>query len=172
MSSDASDRIAAARSLVAAPLLIAIADNLDARGEHTCARLARASIMGPWKHVGEIVASDDALNSYELHMRMSCVPRGYKVSTKVPPGYENAVRKQFAIFITAAHAFWNEFRTAIAALAAGTTSDARDARLLLAELSERLNASETAVWMRADDEYWAGIYVYFIDKNTREYIVM
>jgi hypothetical protein len=139
-------RIAAARCLVAAPLIITLADNQRNRN-------IRALMRAEWEHQGELTISDAVLHPYVLHLRLSKVPKGYRLNIAIPAGYEKSLRANFPIFREAAQAFWTELR-------------ARD----LSDLPARLCETETALYWTADDEYWLGIFGYFTDGSGHKYI--
>jgi hypothetical protein len=155
-------RIRAARLLVAAPIIVAFADNSARDGGG--ARDKILSLMrDEWKQTGEIVMRDSALAPYDaLHLRMSKVPRGYRINIAVPAGFERALREKFALFRAAARSFWREI-----------ADDMTRARC--DEEPRGLCETESAVYWytpRAnDDEFWVGIVGYFTDSSGKKYMV-
>lgn len=151
-------RIAAARTLVAGPLLVTLEHNLRAKGCAETADWVRNSINPEWSRVGEIVLSDAVLHPYTLHLRMSRVPRNYRLEIAIPQGYEKALAKYFALFRAAAQSFWKEW-LATASESAGAIAGAS------------LHETETAMYVFDDDQYWVGIFGYFVDGRGRKYMM-
>lgn len=148
------DRIAAARSLVAAPLIVTLAQCYPALAEKI-----RGTMKPEWEHVGELTIMDPVLKPYTLHLRVSQVPRGYHLEILIPEGYEASMREKFVIFRGAMQLFWEEWRIINAELAAeifGVGSDA-----------QKLCLTETACYWRAENEYWLGIIGYFTDAKGK-----
>lgn len=154
-------RIEAARALVAAPLLITLADNLRNNGQSRVANLVIESIKPEWKRMGEIVISDAILHPMVLHLRTSKVPKGYKFEISIPSGYEKSLREKFALFREAIRSFWCEWR----ASAEGPLADA------LREIPTTMQETETAFFWCDNDQFWVGIFGYFSDSSGKQYIV-
>lgn len=150
--------IEAARVLVAAPIIVALADNYASKPR--IAERIRATMKPEYQRVGELVISDAVLKPYTLHLKMSKVPRNYRLEVSIPGGYERSLREKFAIFRTAARAFWSEWR------------------VLNAELAQEIAATdlreqETALfWAPGDMElcFGIGIVGYYEDSSGKKYI--
>lgn len=151
-------RIEAARSLVAAPLLITLADNLRNNGQSRIANLVMESIKPEWKQIGEIVISDAILHPMILHLRTSKVPAGYKFEISIPSGYEKSLREKFALFREAIRSFWREWRESIE----GPLADV---------VPTIMKETETAFFWRDNDQFWVGIFGYFSDSSGKQYII-
>lgn len=154
-----SDQKDAARALVCAPILITLANNLEHAGDVSRARKVRKYAKNHAPKIGEIVISDGCFAPYTMHLRMSQVPRNYVLSMSVPDGYERAMRDKFALFRAAMRAYWSEFR---ASHIGESIADV---------IPEVLGETETAFYVRPDDEYWIGIFSYLSDKDGCQYIV-
>lgn len=153
MADENQQRIQAARTLVAAPLLVTLADNLDEKGQRESATKVRESIQQDWRTVGEITISDAVLHPYVYHLRLSKVPAHYYFDAPVPTGYEGAMRAQFTIFREAIRAFWHEWR----------------ARMVTSGFRDRMLETETAFYWDNDDKYWVGIIGYVTDNDGKRY---
>lgn len=153
MTDDHRRRIQAARILVAAPLLVTLADNLDEKGQRESAAKVRESIRSDWNNVGEIVISDAVMHPFVYHLRLSKVPAHYYFDAPVPGGYEKSMRAQFSIFREAVRAFWHEWR----------------ANMVTSGFSGRMLETETAFYWNADDKYWLGIIGYVTDNSGKRY---
>jgi hypothetical protein len=161
------ERIKAARTLVGTPILFAIADSMAERGgcDDLVSAICASIRDAPWRQVGEIVISDACFAPYEMHLRMSRVPRGYAFDMDIPVGYERAMRDKFALFGSAVRAFWSEWRASVGAKLRATYPTLMPTALDL----ESLSGTETAFFAHADDTYWAGIFGYLTDKDGRKY---
>ena len=154
-----SERIKAARTLVAAPLLVTLASNVGGSSSDKRADLVHKTIDQAWAHPGEIVISDAVLHPYILHLRMSKVPKNYRFEIAIPPGYEKSLREKFALFRAAVRSFWDEWRAN------------NDHIMTVCHLPEHMEETETAFHWRNDDEFWVGIMGYFTDSCGKRYIV-
>jgi hypothetical protein len=158
------ERIKAARCLVAAPLIITLSDICSDLGRADLARRIKKTLTDDLKVQQNICIRDDALHGLTMRAIMSKVPSGYRLDTAVPHGFEAATRKMFPIFITAASAFWAEWRAENAGLCAqlrelfGTPAEAIP-----------LYATETAMYWSRDHPYWVGIVIVFADASGHEY---
>jgi len=153
------ERILAARTLVAAPILVSLADNCEKKGDHAIAAKIRDSINPDWNHVGEIVISDAVLQPFILHLRLSKVPSGYAISTAVPENFERSLREKFRIFTAAVRAFWKEW---LENLPEGLSRD---------YFAETMIESETAFHWKDDDSWWVGIMNYYTDVTGKKFKV-
>lgn len=156
MDSNQASRIEAARLLVAAPMIVALADNIEARNPALAIRI-RKSLAPMWSHIGEITISDAVLHPYVLHLCTSKVPSGYRFELAIPAGYEGDLRDKFTMFRAAAHAFWAEWIS--------------NNSLIVADgnLPTRLTTTETAIRWSASDRFWVGIVGYFTDSQGNKY---
>lgn len=109
MDREAQQKIQAGRMLVANTLLTTLAENLDRSGKQELAAHVRASCARDWREHPSITIRDEALKPYTLRIYLANVPRDYNLSLLVPPGYENHMRRHFALFRSAVDAFWTEW---------------------------------------------------------------
>lgn len=156
MSENRDERIEAARTLVAAPIIVTLAHNLETQNPALVDRVQK-SLSPLWMHIGELTISDAILQPYTLHLCTSEVPNGYRAEIAVPEGYENDIRRKFKLFCTAAQSFWAEWCETNSLI----VSDGH--------LPTSLIFTETAWHWTATDPYWVGIFAYFTDPAGNKY---
>lgn len=165
-------RVAAARALVAAPLLVTLAHNVaNTRAEESnklksddpeklSARVI-STLRQEWQHVGEIVISDAVLHPYVMHLRASEVPHDYQFTPTMPAGYEKSLNEKILLFETAVGAFWDEWRANNGELAA---------LVGLAETNMIYEKRGVYYW-RESDKYRVGVIEYLTDSSGKKYMM-